>query len=214
MKYQNILFDLDGTLTDPKVGITKSVQYALKKFDIDVEDLDDLLPFIGPPLATSFKEFYSFPQAEAKKAVDYYREYFREQGIFENVVYPGIPELLDQLRKQGCQLMVATSKPTVFSERILDHFELSRFFSYVCGSNLDGSRSEKSDIIEHVIHVKQLIKSDSVMVGDRKYDIIGAHNNQIDSIAALYGYGTEEELRASEPTQYVKTVEELYLAIS
>lgn len=214
MKYKNILFDLDGTLTDPKVGITKSVQYALKRFDIVVKDLNQLDPFIGPPLANSFIDIYNFTESDAKMAVDYYREYFKEQGIFENVIYPGIVQLLEKLEAEGRTLMIATSKPTVFAERILDYFDISRFFSFVCGSNLDGSRSDKTEIIGYIFAEKHISKEGTVMIGDRKHDIIGARNNKIESIAVGYGYGSEEELRGSKPTKYIKKVEELYLAIS
>jgi len=127
-KYTNILFDLDGTLTDPKVGITKSVAYALKSFGIVVEDTDSLCKFIGPPLRVSFREYYGFSEDDCNKAVEKYREYFRETGIFENRVYPGIEDLLKNLKQSGKRLFVATSKPTVFAVKILEHFDLIRYF--------------------------------------------------------------------------------------
>lgn len=209
MKYKNILFDLDGTLTDPKVGITKSVQYALKKFNIKADNLDELISFIGPPLADSFMEFYGFSEEQAKKAIDYYREYFREQGIFENQIFDGIKELLGNLNSQERTLILATSKPTIFAKKILEHFGIYKYFDFICGSNLDGTRSDKTEIIGYILQEMNLNKEETVMIGDRKFDIIGASNNQIASIAVGYGYGSEEELREFGPTHFVTTVEEL-----
>lgn len=210
MKYSGILFDLDGTLTDPKIGITKSVQYALAKFDIIENNLDKLEPFIGPPLAQSFREVYSFSEQDAELGVGYYREYFAETGIYENERYEGIIELLEELRQQGNMLYVATSKPTVFAIKILDYFQLTPYFDLVCGSNLDGSMTAKGDIIQYIINEKSLHKDSIVMVGDRKHDIIGAQANGIDSIGVGYGYGTKKELMDSQPTYYVKSVKELF----
>jgi phosphoglycolate phosphatase len=209
--YEVILFDLDGTLTDPKVGITKSIQYALRKYDIHVEDLDTLIPFIGPPLADSFQEYYGFSREEALRAIEYYREYFSVTGLYENAVYPGIPQLLEALAAKNKQLIVATSKPTVFSEKILDHFNLSKYFSLVVGSNLDGSRVVKTEIIEHIItEIACCEKRERLlMIGDRKHDIIGAQNAKVASIGVAYGYGSEEELQAANPTCIARTVEEL-----
>jgi phosphoglycolate phosphatase len=150
-EYKFILFDLDGTLTDPKVGITKSVQYALSKYDIKVEKLENLEVFIGPPLGESFKEFYSFTDDEARQAIEYYREYFGEKGIFENEVYPQIPILLKELKKKDKVLIVATSKPTVFAKRILEHFNLGNYFDLVAGSNLDGTRTSKAEVIQYIL---------------------------------------------------------------
>lgn len=211
MAYKNVLFDLDGTLTDPKQGITKSVQYALAKFGIQVENLDILDPFIGPPLEISFMEFYHFNKDEAKQAVAYYREYFSVTGIYENVLYPGMEELLIALKKKGKRLIVATSKPTVFAEEVLKYFKIDGYFDGIYGSNLDGSMVEKTEIIRHI--VKNILPKDEsiVMIGDRKYDMIGAQNNGIDTIAVGYGYGSEDELKICEPTYYVHDVDELLI---
>lgn len=206
MNYSTILFDLDGTLTDPKIGITKSVQYALSKYNIVVNDLDKLEPFIGPPLANSFKELYSFSESEARVAVDYYREYYSEKGIYENEIYEGMIELLEKLVSQDRVLMVATSKPTVFAERVLRYFNMDKYFDFVCGSNLDGSMSEKTEIINYIIGERNVEKDKVIMIGDRKHDIIGAHNNRIASIGVGYGYGSEEEIVNINPTYYIKTV--------
>lgn len=214
MNYKNVLFDLDGTLTDPKVGITKSVQYALAKFNIIEPDLSKLEFFIGPPLQHSFMEAYSFTAEQAWDAVTHYREYFKEQGIYENDLYEGIKELLELLKSQGRDLFVATSKPEVFALSILSHFELDSYFTYACGSELDGTRSDKTDIIKFIIDKYHLNPIETVMIGDRKHDLIGAHNNNIHSIAVGFGYGTEEEIRAAEPTYHIHTVKDLLQAFS
>ncbi|RAV05628.1 HAD family hydrolase [Paenibacillus sp. YN15] len=208
-RYSTVLFDLDGTLTDPKIGIAKGVQYALAKAQISVDDLDSLECFIGPPLATSFCEFYGFSDTDAQAAVAAYREYYSVTGLYENLLYDGIRELLELLRAQGRKLVVATSKPTVFSKTILEHFEIASYFDEIVGSNLDGTLSEKGEIIAHILEQHQLAPHTTVMIGDRKFDIIGAQANGVDSIAVGYGYGSETELMAAQPTHYVKTVGEL-----
>lgn len=210
-KYSYILFDLDGTLTDPHVGITKSVQYALRHMGFVEPDLKNLIPFIGPPLAASFRSFYNMNENQSLEAVKFYREYFSMTGIFENAVYQGIPELLAELKCSGKILAVATSKPGVFANRIMEHFALTGFFDFVVGSNLDGSMVEKDEVIACVL--KYLNPADIksvVMVGDRKHDIIGAQKNAIDSIGVGYGYGDEEELHSAGPTFFAKRIEDLY----
>lgn len=170
-----ILFDLDGTLTDPKVGITKSVAYALNKFNIKVDNLDELCKFIGPPLKDAFMEYYNFTEEESEEAIKYYRDYFSEIGIYENIVYEGLEEMLKLLNDKNKICIVATSKPTVFAVKILEHFNLNRYFSFICGSNIDGTRSKKKEVIQHVIErnkIKDL--SHVIMVGDRKHDVYGA----------------------------------------
>jgi phosphoglycolate phosphatase-like HAD superfamily hydrolase len=148
---QYLLFDLDGTLTDPMVGITSSVQYALEKFGIHVRYLKELIPFIGPPLAESFQKFYGFSKEDAEKAIQYYREYYAPKGIFENEVYEGIPEMLAHLTEAGFTLLVATSKPTVFARKVLKHFGMEDYFSFVGGSELDGSRTKKAEVISYIL---------------------------------------------------------------
>ena len=207
--YKIILFDLDGTLSDPKEGITKSVQYALQKFNIEEENLDKLDCFIGPPLKESFGEFYDFDDEKSNQAVDYYRDRFKMKGMFENQLYPCIPQLLQKL-KQKYILVVATSKPTVFSQQILEFFHINDYFDVVVGSNLDGTRSSKTEIIQYILEqYKEYQLVDFVMIGDRKYDIAGANNNHIDSIGVTYGYGSKEELLQSHPTFIVESVSEL-----
>lgn len=209
MKYSNVLFDLDGTLTDPKTGITKSVQYALNKAGINEPDLDKLIPFIGPPLHQSFMDFYGFSDAQAWEAVNAYREYFPVTGIYENLRYDGIPELLAALRAQGRRLFVATSKPKVFADIVIRHFELGSYFTAVYGSELDGTRTDKGELIRYLLAEEQLDKSATIMIGDRKHDIIGAHKNQLPAIAVGYGYGSTQELRDASPEYIFNTVDEL-----
>lgn len=209
-KYQVILFDLDGTLSDPKVGITKSVQYALMKMGLDMPDLDELEGFIGPPLQESFANDYHFDKKQTQAALVFYRERFKEKGMFENELYPEIPLLLQELSKQGLTLVVATSKPTVFAVEILRHFKLEQYFDLIVGSNLDGTRTAKSEIIQFILEEYPSHQhEDFIMIGDRKHDIIGANNTEIDSIGVTYGYGSLQELTLAEPTYLVRSVHEL-----
>lgn len=214
MKYTTILFDLDGTLTDPKIGITSAVQYALKHYDIHVNDLDLLEPFIDPPLTDSFQEFYGFTEKDSLEAIEVYREYFRDKGLYENEVYSGIPEMLDHLHTAGHTLLVATSKPTEFAERILTHFDLSQYFSFVGGSTFDGSRSLKADVISHVHEEYGFDPASTVMIGDRKHDLIGAKECGLPAIGVSYGYGSVEELQREKPLAIASTVAELLQLLS
>ncbi len=208
-RYSNILFDLDGTVTDPKEGITKSILHALDKLNICEPNMDSLTRFIGPPLKVSFREYYNLGDEEIERAIAYYREYFSVRGLFENKVYPGIADMLSFLQMNECTLFVATSKPTVYAKQILSHFGVDRFFSQIEGSGLDGTLSDKSDLIEHMIRTYGLSPRRTVMIGDRKHDIVGARNNQLDSIAVTWGYGSRTELIAAGATWYVDSVEEL-----
>lgn len=211
--YQYILFDLDGTLTDPKEGITKSVAYALASYGIEVEDLDELCKFIGPPLKDSFMEFYGFGEEQAVEAVEKYREYFRPTGVLENRVYPDVENLLQTLRACGKVLILATSKPTVFANQILKHFGLVPYFTFVAGSELDGTRVRKGEVIRYALEQMKIQElSKVVMVGDREHDMIGAKENGLDSIGVLYGYGSIEEFRkygADYVAEQVKDLEKL-----
>ncbi len=194
--YKYILFDLDGTLTDPGLGITNSVMYALRKFGITENDRTKLYKFIGPPLKESFGTFYGFSPAQCELAVRYYREYFTDTGIFENAVYDGIPELLKTLKERGKTTVLATSKPEVFAVRILKHFGLYGHFDLVCGATMDDTRNQKGDIIKYALEQCGVISpSEAVMVGDRKHDVIGAAENGLGAIGVLYGYGDEDELK-------------------
>ena len=208
--YDIILFDLDGTLTDPKPGITKSVQYALGKMGIVEEDLDKLTHFIGPSLKTSFIGSYGMNVDEANQAIEYYRERFSKVGLYENAVYEGMKELLERLQKQGKKMFVATSKPTFYSIKILEHFGLIDFFEAVIGSELDGTRVEKNEVIEFVLSkIDNCNFKKIIMVGDRKFDVLGAQQNGIDVIAVAYGYGSYDELKLAQPNYIVDTISDL-----
>ena len=206
MSYKNILFDLDGTLTDPYLGITNSVKYALKKFNIAEDDESILKLFIGPPLEKSFMEFYQFDRSKAKIAVEYYREYFSEKGIYENTLYSNIDSVLKTISEKNKNILLATSKPTMFASTILKYFGIEKYFYDVVGSNLDGTMVEKDEIVKHVIEKNGLDKKETVMIGDRKYDIIGANKNGIHSVAVMYGYGSKEELEEAKPTYFCGSV--------
>ena len=195
MKYQFCLFDLDGTLTDPGIGITNSVMYALKKYNIHVADRSELYSFIGPPLQDSFRKYYGFSKEQANQAVEYYREYFRAGGIYENSVYDGIPELLEDLKREKITIALATSKPHEFAIRILQHFELYQYFDYYGAATMDGSIRRKTDVIARLLEqFGDIDKSTVLMIGDRDQDIAGAKANGLHSAGVLWGYGSEEEL--------------------
>ena len=204
-----ILFDLDGTLTDPKEGITKSVQHALAHFGIAVDDLDSLIPFIGPPLTDSFEMFYGFTHEQALEGVRVYREYFTQRGWRENQEYAGVREMLRALKTAGFSLSVATSKPEVFALRILDYFHLTDYFDVVGGADLDGTRIRKADVIRYTLGRAGISQSGQAleqvaMVGDREHDILGAKAVGIESVGVLYGYGSREELEAAGADALVK----------
>lgn len=210
-KYELIIFDLDGTLTDSGPGIINSVQYALEKMGINEEDRLKLHAFVGPPLIDSFQEFYEMTPKEAWQAVQYYRKYFVEKGMFENQVYAGMPALLARLYDSRRCLAVATTKPGVYARQILEHFDLLNYFNPVAGSNLDGSLMNKSELIAMVLEqFPHLQPQAALMVGDRKFDIQGAKLNGIDSVAVTFGYGSREELLKSQPVYMVDSVEELW----
>lgn len=207
--YKNILFDLDGTLIDSKEGIVNSVKYALSHFGISSQKEEDLYKFIGPPLRESFSQYYNFNEENIELAVLKYREYFREKGVFQNVLYNGIQELLKGLVKSNKNLIIATSKAEIYAKQILQNLGISEYFSFVCGSTLDGSLSKKTDIIQHILQSNHLHNNACVMVGDKSHDIIGAKQSNIDSIGVLYGYGTYKELEEAGATYIVKNVKEL-----
>ena len=221
--YQYILFDLDGTLTDPKLGITGCVQYALRKLGMEAPDADALEPFIGPPLMDSFREFCGLDEEKGAQAVAYYRERYAVDGLFENEAYPGIVQMLIRLQQAGCHLAVASSKPEVFVKKILEHFGMLSCFEVVVGSGLDGSRVRKEEVLEEAL--RQLLEErvpaketsayaeDVVMVGDRKFDIQGAKAYGIASVGVAYGYAAEGELEEAGADRIVKTVQELEEAL-
>ena len=194
MPLDAIYFDLDGTLTDPKPGITRSIQYALQKLDHPAIPTEDELTWcIGPPLRASFAKILG-GEAQADRAVALYRERFSDIGLYENGVYDGIGELLTTLSQSGQRLFVATSKPHVFATRIVEHFGLRHHFEHVFGSELDGTRVDKSDLLQYALKVAAVDPSKTLMIGDRSHDMVGAGNNGMKGIGVLYGYGSEAEL--------------------
>jgi len=212
MGYDICLFDLDGTLTDPKEGITKSFQYALSSFGIH-EDLDNLTKFIGPPLRESFREYYGLTGEDEERVVVKYREYFSTAGIYQNKVYEGIPDLLMKLRQKDKILAVATSKLDTYACQILEYFELSEYFSFIAGDLLDGSRTRngKVEVINWALdNLNKDRKLKTVMIGDRKHDIIGASQTSINSIGVTWGYGSIDELVSSGATTIIDSPDILY----
>lgn len=214
--FDYILFDLDGTLTDPKLGITSSVQYALRALGIEEPSLDKLEPFIGPPLADSFREFYGLDEEQTMTAVAKYRERFNDQGIYENEIFPGTAKMLASLKASGKKLAIASSKPTPFVERILDYFDIRNYFDYIIGSNMDGTRGKKEEVVEEAL--RQMLppgmlpaekKASVAMVGDRRFDIEGAKEHGITSVGVSFGYAPEGELEQAGADYIVDTVEAL-----
>ena len=206
-----LLFDLDGTLTDPKEGITRSVQYALSAMGIEEEDREKLCPFIGPQLAESFREFYGFDQEQARRAVREFQVYFRERGKFENRAYEGIDEMLGRLKEAGFTLAVATSKPEVFARQILEHFGLLSYFTAVFGADLEETRVRKGEIIADALAAlgADAGRDRIRMIGDRRHDVEGAHENGIPCVAVEYGYGSQEEFDACGADWRAGSVREL-----
>jgi phosphoglycolate phosphatase len=211
----NILLDLDGTLTDPKVGILTSLQYALEKLGEDVPPMDELSWCIGPPLKDAFIKMFGEDQTErVAEGVRHFRERFGDVGLFENEVYPDIPELLSRLNEQGHVLHIATSKPEVFARRILDHFDLAGSFTSIHGSELDGTRSDKGELIAYILGEQSIEHNDSVMIGDRKHDILGAINNDVPGVGVLWGYGSRDELEGAGATACIQQPNDLIQIIS
>ena len=213
MRYPYLLFDLDGTLTNPKEGITRSVQYALEKMGIVEEDLDKLTAFIGPPLIPSFMEYYGLTEEQAKEALAWYRKRFVPIGIFENSVLPGIPQMLADLHRQGYFLAVASSKPEEYVHRILDRFELGQYFDEVVGASLDEKRSEKHDVINEALRRIGLGEADKdkvLMIGDRKHDVEGAKKCGIHSLGLYAGFAEEGELEKAGADHICRTVAQMH----
>lgn len=208
--YQYILFDLDGTLTDPREGITKSVQYALAKMGIEEPDLSALEHFIGPPLYDEFSRCYGFDDTQAKQAVAAYRERFSVHGWKENILFDGVSEMLQTLRDAGKTLAVASSKPTVFVEKILELFEIAPYFDAVSGATLDGSISTKAQVVEQALAMLSVQdRKDVVLVGDRMHDVEGAQLCGIDCVGVTFGFGGFEELQQAGAKHIVQDFSEL-----
>lgn len=208
-KVRFLLFDLDGTLTDPALGITRSVQYALKRFGIEENDRQKLLSYIGPPLLDSFKG-YGMNEKEAREALREYRVYFADIGLYENEVYEGIPDFLKEAQRAGYRLIMATSKPEMYACRLMQHFGLTQYFACIAGSDMAEKRADKAAVIRYALErVGVTDVSEAVMIGDRKYDVEGAREFGMPSIAVTYGYGSFEELETAGADHIVRSVQEL-----
>ena len=214
--FQYCLFDLDGTLTDPKEGITKSVQHALKYFDIEEPNLDKLEPFIGPPLKDSFMEFYGLSEEQALKAIEVYRERFAPIGVLENMMIPGTEQMLRHAGEKGIHLAVASSKPLVFVRQILQHFQIEKYFEVVVGSELDGTRGTKEEVVKEALRQLGILQMEHpvrknlcAMVGDRKFDMQGAKAHGLTAIGVSFGYAAPGELEAAGADIVADTMEQL-----
>lgn len=204
-----LLFDLDGTLTDPSIGITNSVMYALRKFGIEENNREVLYSFIGPPLYDSFREKYGFSHDDANLAVSYYREYFAPAGLYENTVYDGVCDMLSALKESGKSLVLATSKPEMFASEILRHFDLLKYFESVYGATMDEKRNKKDEVIAFALDEMNVDAGDAVMIGDRKYDIEGGRKHGLMTVGVLYGFGDERELTDAGADHIAANIKEL-----
>lgn len=198
---KNILIDLDGTLTDPKVGITTSARYGLEKIGHPISDEINIDWIIGPPLKASLAKILNVEADHvlAEQALMGYRERFAVKGLYENHVFEGVAETLAELKRRGYRLFVATAKPTVYAKQILEHFDLAQYFTDIHGSELNGDRTNKAELIQYILAQQQLQADQCLMVGDREHDIFGARHNGIETIAVSYGYGSQEELEVAQP---------------
>lgn len=209
-KYEYLFFDLDGTLTDSCEGIYKSFEYALGFYGIEVKDLNTLKPVLGPPLKNSFMDMYGFDEKTADEAVAKYRERFSVTGLYENRVYDGVYEMLSALKEKGYFIALATSKPEKFARVILKHFELEKYFDFIAGATIGGNISTKEDVINHIINSLNITDNSKIlMIGDRKYDLIGAKEFDIDAMGVLYGYGSAQELSEYPSVMLAKTPEDV-----
>lgn len=209
MRYKNVLFDLDGTLTDPAEGITNALMHAQRRLGRPVSAREELFVFIGPPLIETFMSEWGLTREESEQALLYYREHFSTKGLFENTPYPGIGAALAGLKGAGLRLFVATSKPEPLSLRILEHFDLLQYFEAVAGSTMDERRTKKGEVIAYALDTFRLDPAETVMVGDRKHDVIGARENGLPCIGVLYGYGSRAELTDAGAAALVGDLKEL-----
>jgi len=208
--YGILLFDLDGTLTDPVLGITNAVMHALDKYGIPRPERRELHKFIGPPLTWSFENYYGFSPEKAMEAVGHYREYFQDKGLYENEIYPGIADMLAKLKAAGKTLCVATSKPELFAKKILEYFHIDGYFDHVCGACMDESRGTKHLVIEYALEqCGSPERSNVLMIGDREHDVIGAKQSGLDCLGILYGYGDRQELESAGAAYIAESVEDL-----
>lgn len=210
-KYTTILFDLDGTLTDPGEGIINSVEYALNKYGISVEDKKSLCKFIGPPLVDSFSKYYGFDEEKSRKAIEIYREYYKAKGINECKLFDGIKELLESLKNNDYEIALATSKPEVFAHIVLQNYDIHKYFDFISGATIDEkTRYTKEHVIEYALdNIKEKDRTKILMIGDRCFDINGAKAYSLDSIGVTFGYGTYEELKKAGATYIVSSLKEI-----
>lgn len=208
---RNILIDLDGTLTDPKVGITTSARYGLEKVGHPISPDTNIDWIIGPPLKASLAKILNVDSNHvlAEQALEGYRERFAVTGLYENKVFPDVAETLSELKRRGYTLYLATAKPTVYARQILEHFELDQYFKGIYGSELNGERTNKGDLIEYILEKEQLDPATCIMVGDREHDIFGARRHGIDTIAVTYGYGSAEEFAQAKPKYQIHQFNEI-----
>jgi len=207
-KYDYVLFDLDGTLTDSGPGIMNGFEYALGKMGVEVPDRAFLRRFVGPPLGDSFEKTLGFSPEDAAKGIAFYREYYAEKGVYENDVYPGIPELLEKLKDSGKRMIVATTKAELMANVVMDHFGLRKYFDLMVASN-NTDRKNKTDVLDYAIKNGGVDTSKAVMVGDRFYDVKGAQHFGMTSVGVLYGYGSRQELEEAGATHIAETVDSL-----
>ena len=207
--YKAILFDLDGTLTESGEGITKCVQYALEKIGKPEENLKKLEVFVGPPLLQQFMNYADIDEETAEKAVKYYRERYSSTGIFENNLYPGVENMLSELKAKGYRLAVASSKPEHFGAQVLDYFQLTDYFEEIVGSEMNGNRTSKSEVIEEALRRLGMSekRNQVIMVGDKEHDVFGARKADLKCVAVSYGYGSLEELEQAEPLKIADSTE-------
>ncbi len=207
-----ILFDLDGTLTNPALGITNSIMHALSRMGREIPPRESLYRYIGPPLVNSFQDL-GMTETEAQSAITIYREYYAVDGLYENEVYPGIPAALEKLTKNGYTLLTATSKPEKFARMIIEHFSLDKYFRSVCGATMDEKRVKKADVIRYAMESNGVSADEAVMVGDRLHDIEGAKACGLKSIGVLWGFGSRDELTEAGADKIAATPDELVTVI-
>ncbi len=207
-EFEVILFDLDGTLTDSKPGIVACIRHTLEQLEIEIDAGIDLETYIGPPLEDTFTSLCA--DIDVTRAIRIYRERYSSTGLYENSVYHGIEACLEKLGTRAESMFVATSKPTVYSERIIAHFGLGRYFKMIYGSHLDGRLGNKAELLSHLLQQENISASDAVMIGDRKFDIIGARSNSIHSVGVLWGYGSEQELHDAGADDLCRHPDQLY----
>ena len=204
-----IFFDLDGTLADSGEGIMRCAQYALDKMGIHIDNYRTLRKFVGPPLEDSFKDFYGMDSSEAQQAIAYYRERFFDKGMYEIYIYPGVEECLQRVSGTGFKLAIATSRTASSARQILDRFSLTRYFDCIGGRDQDYRLHTKAEVIADTLRQLHLQSSEAVMVGDRRFDIEGAHAQGLDSIGILWGYGDREEMTEAKAGHIISDMGEL-----